>query len=68
MGDPTATVSAQIVDSNGDTNEVDGIVERNGNFWVEDLPLAAGTNLLTLTATDAVGNTNATNIYVFRAW
>ena len=67
VDDPTATVSARIVDSNGDTNVVDGIVERNGNFWVENLPLAPEMNLLTLTATDAVGNTNATNIYVFQS-
>jgi len=38
--DPTVTLSAQITDTNGDTNVVGGIVERNGNFWVENLPLA----------------------------
>ena len=54
VDDPTVTISAQIVDTNGDTNVVNGIVERNGNFWVENLPLASGTNWLTLTATDAV--------------
>jgi hypothetical protein len=36
------------------------VVERNGNFWVENLPLAAGANTLTLTATDA--NNNVTSI------
>ena len=55
VDDPTVTLSAQIVDTNGDTNVVGGIVERNGNFWVENLPLASGTNWLTLTATDATG-------------
>ena len=67
VDDPTVTLSAQIVDSNGDTNVVNGIVERNGNFWVENLPLAAGTNSLMLTATDAVGNTNSTNISVVQS-
>ena len=67
VDDPTVTLSAQIVDSDGDTNVVDGIVERNGNFWVENLPLAPEMNLLTLTATDAVGNTNATEIAVFQS-
>jgi hypothetical protein len=60
VDDPTVTLSAQITDASGDTNVVSGIVERNGNFWVENLPLAAGANTLTLTATDA--NNNVTNI------
>ena len=58
------TLSAQIVDASGDTNVVTGIVERNGNFWVENLPLASGINSLTLTATDAAGNVSQTNISV----
>jgi hypothetical protein len=64
VDDPTATLSAQIVDGNGDTNVVNAIVERNGNFWAEDLPLAAGNDSLTLTATDAAGNVTVTNITV----
>lgn len=64
VDDPTVTLSAQIVDASGDTNVVTGIVERNGNFWVENLPLASGINSLTLTATDAAGNVSQTNISV----
>ena len=56
LDDFTASISAQIVDTTGDTNFVDGLVERNGLFWVEDVPLAAGTNYITLTAMDAAGN------------
>jgi len=62
VDDPTVTLSAQIMDASGDTNVVSGIVERNGNFWVENLPLASGTNWLTLTATDI--NNNVTNISI----
>ena len=62
VDDPTVSVSAQIVDTNGDTNVVNGIVERNGNFWVENLPLASGSNWLTLTVADA--HSNATNISI----
>ena len=40
VNDPTVSLSAQIVDSSGDTNVVSGIVERNGNFWIDGLPLA----------------------------
>ena len=60
VDDPTVTLSAQITDSSGDTNIVAGVVERNGNFWIENLPLASGTNWLILTATDA--NNNVTNL------
>jgi hypothetical protein len=62
VDDPTVSISAQIVDTNGNTNEVNGIVERNGNFWVENLPLAPGSNWLTLTVADAY--TNATNFSI----
>ena len=64
VDDPTVTISAQIVDTNGDTNVLNGIVERNGNIWVENLPLALGTNWLTLTASDAYTNVSVTNIEV----
>ena len=33
-------------------------------FWVEGLPLANGTNELTIIATDAAGNLSATNLSV----
>ncbi len=64
VDDPTATVTAQMVGTNGITNIVSGLVERNGNFWVEKLPMSNGTNSLTLTVTDAAGNTSVTNITV----
>jgi hypothetical protein len=55
---------AQLVNTNGTTNVFNGLVERNGNFWVENLPLNGGTNALTITVTDAVGNSSVTNISV----
>ena len=63
--DPTATVTAQLVDSNGETSIFNGIMERNGNFWVENLPLREGANSLTLTVTDSAGKVAVTNIFVF---
>jgi hypothetical protein len=65
VDDPTATVAAQMVDTNGDTNFFNGIVERNGNFWVENIPISSSTNFLTLTVTDSAGNVAVTNIMVF---
>ena len=39
-----------------------GVIERNGNFWMENFPLAPGTNWLILTATDI--NNNVTNLSI----
>jgi len=64
VSDPTAGVVATLVDANGTTNMVNGVVERNGNFWVEHLPMPNGTNQLILAVTDAAGNVNTTNITV----
>ena len=65
VDDNTATVTAAIVDANGNTNTVTGLVERSGAVWVNSLPLAAGANALTLTATDAAGNSSTTNLTVY---
>jgi hypothetical protein len=67
LDDFTATITASIVDTNGVTNVLNGLVERNGKFWVENLPLEGGTNLLTLTAADAWGNTTTTNIAIVKS-
>jgi hypothetical protein len=67
VNDETATVVAQQVDGAGGTNTVAGIVERNGRFWVEGLPLSAGTNEWELIATDAAGNVTVTNVSVVRS-
>jgi hypothetical protein len=61
VDDPTATITAVIVDAGGNTNTVQGLVERDGTVWVNNLPLAAGANTLTVTATDAAGNASAVN-------
>ncbi|MCL4790257.1 MAG: hypothetical protein KJ070_26325, partial [Verrucomicrobia bacterium] len=66
INDETARVKAQIVDG-GVTNEFAGLVERNGTFWVEDLPLASGTNLVTLVAEDTAGNLSSTNLSVVKS-
>ncbi len=67
LDDATETVSASITDTNGDTNVVSGLVERNGKFWVQNLPLNSGTNNLTLTVADAAGNITVTNISVVQS-
>jgi hypothetical protein len=67
IDDDTATVTASITDTNGDTNIVQGLVERSGTVWVQNLPLANGTNAVTITATDAAGNMSTTNLNVVQS-
>ena len=67
VDDPAATVFAQIVDSNNDTNIVQGIVERDGKFWVQNLPLAAGTSTVTLMVTNSAFLPSETNILVVQS-
>lgn len=64
VSDDTATVTVQLVDANGETNAVDSLISREGVFYAENLTLAAGTNYLTYTVTDAATNTITTNIMV----
>ena len=67
MNDPTATISASIVDSAGTTNEVPGMVGLDGEFETYDLPLSSGTNYLTLTATDVLSQTTTTNLTLIKS-
>jgi len=66
VNDPFAVVSAQIVNAGG-SNAVKGLVEQNGCFWIENVPLGAGSNRLTITATNALGYGSATNIAVVQS-
>ena len=67
VDDDTASVIATIVDASGDTNTVQALVERSGAVWAQNLPLAAGTNTLTISATDAAGNTSTTNLTLYQS-
>jgi hypothetical protein len=64
LDDYTPSLTGQLI-GGGRTNQISGYAERNGYFWYEDLPLAAGSNYLTLTATDAAGNSSHTNLLFF---
>jgi hypothetical protein len=59
VDDATATLTATI-----NSNIVAGLVERNGTVWFNNLPLNSGANTVTITATDAAGNTSTTNLTV----
>ena len=67
LDDDTATVTAQWTGLDGLVNSVDGQVERGGGYWL-DLPLYSGTNLaVTVTSTDAAGNSSTTNLTLFQS-
>ena len=67
VDDATATITAAIVDSSGDTNTVTALVQRDGIVWAQNLPLAAGTNTLTIIATDAAGNASTNSLTVYQS-
>jgi len=64
--DSAATVAATITDTNGDTNTITGEVERSGVLWVDNLPLAEGTNWVTLWVTNSAGLSSETNMAVVK--
>jgi hypothetical protein len=67
VADPTVTVSAQLVDTNSVTNVVAGVVGRDGQFWVQNLPLHSGTNLVALSVQDVLGHTTTTNLTLIQS-
>jgi len=67
LGDPSAQIWAQLVDTNGVTNIMSGRVGRDGAFRIPSLPLSAATNAVTLIASNVLGQYSATNIAVIRS-
>jgi hypothetical protein len=67
LDDPTAKVIASVTDANSITTEVLGQVGRDGDFWIEYLPLADGTNALALSVADDNGNNGSTNLTVLKS-
>ena len=66
IDDPTAKMVGQIL-AKGQTNNIEALIERNGYFWFENLPLALGPNYVSLTATDVAGNSSSTNFVIYGA-
>ena len=59
VSDPTASVTALV---NG--NAVQGLIEQNGSVWVQNQLLNAGTNAVSLIASNAFGGVSVTNFNV----
>ncbi|MGO8928112.1 MAG: hypothetical protein ACLQU3_14665 [Limisphaerales bacterium] len=65
LDDPTAHLAGQI-SANGHGRDITFRVGRSGDYYsVEELPVSAGANQLSLTATDAAGNSASTNMVVY---
>lgn len=64
MDDPSAHINAVLVDDAGNTNSADALIERDGKFWVEDMPLANGMTRIALTAVNSWGGLATTNFSV----
>jgi uncharacterized Zn-binding protein involved in type VI secretion len=67
VNDATATVTASITTTNGNTTTVPALVERSGAVWAQNLPLGSGTNVVTVTATNAAGIGSTTNFDVVQS-
>jgi len=66
VDDPTATIKATMT-LNGEVQEFQGIVERDGLFWIENLPLNVGNNAIILNLMNAAGLTTIQNLSVTRS-
>lgn len=65
LDNPTASVVAQMT-INDEPQEIGGLVERDGTFWIESLPVPTN-NVCTLVFTDAAGKSSTNELIVKRA-
>lgn len=63
LDDPTATIKATVT-VNGEPVDYPGVVERDGLFWIEGVPLNAGNNSVTLSSGNAAGYTSVQSLNV----
>jgi len=67
VNNPATAIMVSSVVTNGANQTFPAIVERDGSFWVENIPLQPGTNRLILDATGPGGLKSNTNIMVVRS-
>ncbi len=65
--DAASKIAATITTTNGVTNTITGVVERDGKLWAENLPLNDGINFVTLVVTNAAGFSSVTNFTVVKS-
>lgn len=65
--DDTGTGTLQCFGTNGTVTTLKAAVERGGNVWVQNVPLAPGTNKYTLTVASAGGYSRGLNFSVIQS-
>jgi alpha-tubulin suppressor-like RCC1 family protein len=66
INDPGATVSAQVTQG-GSTREYHGIVERTGRFWIDRVPLSNSSAAVSVTVSNAAGQSASAALTVQRS-
>jgi hypothetical protein len=61
VDDPTATVTASVTDTNGVTTTFAALMERNGHFWLENLPLNSA-SVFTVSAANVAGHSASLSV------
>jgi hypothetical protein len=64
--DSCTTITGEIT-VGGQNKEIEGLVERNGRFWLERVPLLEKTNHIKITAKDLAGNASVTNFTIVKS-
>ena len=62
VDDPTVTVMATVTGTNGGTSSAAGVVERNGRFWIQNVPLNSGSNMVSITLNNIINQSTVTNL------
>jgi hypothetical protein len=66
VADPTTTIHVSVSRQSTPPLEFDdAIVEHDGWVIVKDLPLEDGTNVISVVAKDAAGNSSTTNLNIY---
>lgn len=66
VADPTTTIHVSMFHRGAPPLEFDdAIVERDGRVIAKDLPLADGTNMISVIVRDAAGNSSTTNLGIY---
>ncbi|MCX6916975.1 MAG: hypothetical protein NT167_28715, partial [Verrucomicrobia bacterium] len=64
---PLTSVTVQFTGADGAPAQTQGLVERDGLVWVENLPLRPGANTVTLTATRPGGHSASASLVVIQS-
>jgi len=63
VSDPFASINAEVANSAG-TNDVNGFVQQDGSWWIENVLIAGGTNYIAVAATNSAGYGTMSNIVI----